>query len=82
MLGFRTKTCHICRSRVLARGGYRVPDRIDAFVCRRCYEAWERAGRTCAECHDQVRGPQPIGAFVDRRVLGHADCGALKMSAA
>jgi hypothetical protein len=82
MLFFTKKTCQICRSTARMRGGFRVPDRLDAFICNACYQAWERAGRTCAECHDPVRGPHEIGAFVDRRVLGHADCGALKMFAA
>ena len=82
MFGFGTKTCQICGSNGRVKNGFRVPDRLGAFVCAACYQAWERGGRTCAECQSSVRGPQEVGAFVDRRTLGHVDCGGLKMFAA
>jgi len=73
------KTCRLCGT--AAAKGFRVPDRINGFVCRACYEQWEAAGRTCSACATPVRGVQEVGAFFDERALGHADCGGLKLFA-
>ncbi|HEV8586002.1 MAG TPA: hypothetical protein VGT02_13630 [Methylomirabilota bacterium] len=59
-----------------------MPDRLEGFICGACYTAWDRTGRACAECGTPVRGAQEAGIFLERRALGHADCGALKIFAA
>jgi hypothetical protein len=82
MLGFEKRPCGLCGARTRVRGAYRAPDRLNAFVCCACFEAWQRAGRQCPECHTAVTGMQDIGAFFDHHALGHADCGALRLFAA
>jgi hypothetical protein len=77
MLGVWTKTCTFCGA--AGTKGFRIPDRLSSFVCKACYEAWEAAGRTCAACETSVKGSQEVGAFLERRTLGHADCGGLKL---
>lgn len=81
MLGFGKKTCALCGGQVPARKAWRAPDRTDGFVCPGCYEAWERAGRRCVECQTRVLGLQDLGAFFERRALGHADCGGVRLFA-
>jgi hypothetical protein len=82
MFRFRRRQCTFCGARVPAKQVFRAPDRIGAFVCWKCVEHWEAAGRPCAGCHGAVAGPQEIGAFFDQRTLGHADCGGLRLFAA
>lgn len=79
MFGFGKKTCGFCGSQVPGRDAFRAPDRSGAFVCSTCHEMWDRGGRTCVQCQTRVQGAQEIGAFFDRRALGHADCGGLKL---
>lgn len=81
MFGFGKKTCAFCGIQVPARQTLRAPDRKNESVCRSCYEQWERSGRRCAECQTTVHGLQEIGAFFERRALGHADCGGVRLFA-
>jgi hypothetical protein len=82
MFGFGKRQCTLCESRVPAREAFRAPDRVNGVVCRACFERWESAGRRCAECQTAVAGPQEVGAFFERRSLGHADCGGVRLFAA
>jgi hypothetical protein len=82
MFGFGKRKCTLCGNRVAAKQVFRAPDRLEAFVCRNCFERWEAAGRRCGGCHGAVAGPQDIGAFFEQRTLGHADCGGLRLFAA
>ena len=77
MLGFWKKTCTFCGA--VATKGFRIPDRMDSFICKACYETWEAAGRKCVACDTSVRGIQEVGAFFEKRTLGHTDCGGLKL---
>lgn len=79
MLGFGRKTCSFCGARVSTKHMWRAPDRANGFVCRSCYERWARAGKPCGRCRNAVGGLQEVGAFFDRRTLGHADCGGLRL---
>lgn len=81
-LGVPRRTCAVCGSTASARGGRRARGRRAAFVCGACYARWERDGRPCGACGLPVRGTQEVGAFVEQRRLGHADCGGRKVSAA
>lgn len=81
MFGFGKKTCAFCSAQVPAKQTLRVPDRSTGVVCRACYEQWERAGRTCAQCQTPVRGMQEVGAFFETSSLGHADCGGVMLFA-
>ncbi len=81
MLMFGKKTCGLCGSQGPKKQGLRAPDRQDGFVCRPCVDEWERSGRRCAECQTSVAGMQDIGAFFERRMLGHADCGGVRLFA-
>ncbi|MBI1735494.1 MAG: hypothetical protein HYR51_10000 [Candidatus Rokubacteria bacterium] len=75
------KPCAFCGQRVSKSHAWRAPDRSDGLVCSACYARWEADGRACAECQTAVRHSQEVGAFFERRALGHADCGALKLLA-
>ena len=44
MLGIFKKTCTFCGG--AGSKGFRIPDRLNAFVCKGCYERWEGTGRT------------------------------------
>jgi hypothetical protein len=81
MFAIGKKSCTFCGQRVSRSHVWRAPDRRDGFVCSGCIARWEGGGRQCAECQTLVRGAQDVGAFFERRALGHADCGALKLSA-
>lgn len=81
MFGLGGRSCRIC-GREARKGAFRVPGHRGAFVCGLCYGAWEHSGRTCAKCGTVVHGPQEVGAFLEQRTLGHADCGGLRMFAA
>lgn len=50
-----------------------------AYVCGSCYARWEKAGRQCVACATPVRGMQEVGLFADRKGLGHADCGGVRV---
>jgi hypothetical protein len=77
MLGLFKKTCMFCDG--TAAKGFRVPDRKKGFVCGDCYQRWLSAGRKCTACETPVTGAQEVGAFVEQRTLGHADCGGLRL---
>jgi hypothetical protein len=77
VLGVWRKTCTFCG--MTGTKGFRIRDRLNSFICRACYEAWDVAGRKCTACDTSVRGIQEVGAFFEQRALGHADCGGLKL---
>jgi hypothetical protein len=77
MFGLGKFACAVCGSQVSAGQVLRGRHRKDVGVCRACYDAWDRSGRTCIDCHSPVRGAQEIGVFPDRHAFGHADCGAV-----
>ncbi len=81
MFGLGKRTCGLCGQRVSEKQAMRAPDRNGAFVCSGCYDRWRRDGRQCVECQTTVAGPQDVGAFFERRALGHADCGGMKLFA-
>jgi len=81
MFGLGKKICAFCGQPVPAKRALRAPDRTNGFVCRTCYEQWERSGRTCVECRTRVVGMQDVGAFFEQRALGHADCGGARLFA-
>jgi hypothetical protein len=72
-------TCGFCRARVSRREARRAQDGIGTCVCGACYAAWEKTGRRCTVCDTPVRGMQDIGLFADRKGLGHADCGGVRV---
>ncbi len=39
-------------------------------VCRTCLEGWEKAGRKCGRCKDQVTGGQALAYFRDLESFG------------
>jgi hypothetical protein len=79
MLALFKKTCMFCNG--VAAKGFRVPDRLKGFVCGQCHQRWVSTGRKCAICGTPVSGVQEVGAFVEQRMLGHADCGGLRLFA-
>jgi tRNA(Ile2) C34 agmatinyltransferase TiaS len=79
MFGLFRKSCAFCGG--AASKGFRVPDLTKGFVCEACYRHWESAGRRCNACQTSVNGMQEVGAFVEQRTLGHADCGGLRLFA-
>ena len=79
MLGLGLKKCSFCGSRVSTKHAWRAPDHAKGYVCRMCYEGWARSGKRCGQCQRAVRGLETVGAFFDRRSLGHADCGGLRI---
>jgi predicted amidophosphoribosyltransferase len=80
MFGLFKRPCAFCAAPTPRRKAWRAPDR-KGVVCQACFERWERAGRRCPQCQTKVAGPQEIGAFFDRRALGHADCGGVRLFA-
>jgi hypothetical protein len=52
---------------------------MKGFVCGDCYQRWVSTGRKCTACETPVTGAQEVGAFVEQRTLGHADCGGLRL---
>jgi hypothetical protein len=81
MLWSRSVTCAVCSVAVPKAQARRTLERGSAFVCRTCYERWQRLGRICGKCHAAVDTPQPPGLFVGEGMLGHADCGASFLAA-
>lgn len=79
MFGLGKVTCSCCNSRVRRRQARKGQDAQGAYVCANCYTRWETTGRKCTACATQVRGLQDVGLFVDRRGLGHADCGGVRV---
>ena len=77
MFGLGKVTCAVCRIRVAEKETLRGRHRKEVAVCRTCYDAWERSGKSCVDCSTAVRGAQEIGVFPERHALGHADCGAV-----
>ena len=77
MLTLFNKTCLFCNG--VATKGLRVPGRLKGFVCGECYQHWVSTGRKCAACGTPVNGMQEVGAFIEQRLLGHADCGGLRL---
>lgn len=75
------KICAFCGEGVPAKHALRAPAHANGFVCRTCYEQWERSGRMCVECRTRVVGIQDVGAFFEQRALGHADCGGARLFA-
>lgn len=81
MFGWGKVTCVFCNAQVSRKEALRGKDRKDVAVCEACYEHWYRDGRTCAACQAPVRVSQEVGVFLDRRALGHADCGSVRLTA-
>ena len=48
-------------------------------VCRTCLEGWERNGRNCVRCKNQVTGAQELAFFRDFESFGHYDCGGTRL---
>jgi len=81
MFGLGKRICGLCGEKVSGQQALRAPDRNGAFVCKTCVGRWEHDGRRCVACETVVIGPQDVGAFFERRALGHADCGGMKLFA-
>jgi hypothetical protein len=82
MLGFGKVTCILCDQRVARKAALAVRDRKGFAVCRHCVERWQTNGGACPECQAPLRGPHEAGIFLaGNRSFGHAECGALRLSA-
>ena len=79
MLGFGKVTCSLCRARVSRRDARKAQAEKAEYVCGSCYARWDKARRKCAACDTPVRGMQDVGIFTDRKGLGHADCGGVRV---
>ncbi len=79
VFGLRKVTCSCCAARVRRRHARKGQDAKGAYVCASCYTQWDQAGRKCMACDTPVRGQQDVGLFVDRKGLGHADCGGVRV---
>jgi len=79
MFGLGKVTCSFCTTRGSRRDARKALDANGLYVCGVCYGRWDKAGRKCAACDTQVRGMQDSGMFADRKGLGHADCGGLRV---
>ncbi|HEX3178917.1 MAG TPA: hypothetical protein VHZ49_19730 [Methylomirabilota bacterium] len=83
MFGFGKSTCILCDQRVPRSEAFAVRDRKGFAVCHRCVERWQASGGTCPRCQAPLAGPQQAGIFLEgRRSFGHADCGAVPLTAA
>ena len=83
MFGFGKATCILCDQRVPRKETFAVRDYKGFAVCRRCVDQWRSNGGTCPRCQTPLRGAQQAGIFMDgKRAIGHADCGALSLTAA
>lgn len=74
-------TCGVCNVAVPKTQATRALERGFASVCETCYESWNASGRICVKCQRPVYAFQPAGFFVDRRALGHVDCGGALLAA-
>jgi hypothetical protein len=83
MFGFGKVPCVLCDQQVARKHALKVLGQKGFAVCRACLEQWRALGGTCPECHAALRGAQEPGLFLrERRVFGHADCGAARLVAA
>lgn len=83
MFGFGKVPCFVCGQRVARKGALTVREQKGFTVCRQCLERWQARGGTCPECQTPLRGAQEPGIFLQGKgVFGHADCGALRLTAA
>jgi hypothetical protein len=73
--------CGVCHVAVPKAQAPRALERGVASVCDTCYERWTTSGRICVKCQRPVYRFQPAGFFMDRRALGHADCGGTRLAA-
>jgi len=72
-------TCLFCGARVRRREARKAQAVKGAYVCGSCYAKWDKGGRQCVACGTAVRGVQDVGLFADRKALGPADCGGLRV---
>lgn len=79
MFGLGKVTCSFCATRGSRRDARKALDANGLYVCGVCYGRWDKGGRKCAACDIQVRGMQDIGMLAERKGLGHADCGGLRV---
>ena len=79
MLGFGKVTCAFCSTRVSRRGARRTQVDRSEYVCDGCYARWDSSGRKCVACDTRVSGMQDIGMFTAQKMLGHADCGGVRI---
>ena len=83
MFGFGKATCILCDQRVPRKEALAARDYKAVAVCRRCLEQWRSHGAICPRCQTPLRGAQQAGIFMEgKRSIGHADCGALSLTAA
>lgn len=80
MLGFGKVTCILCDQRVARTEALAVRDRKGLTVCRHCVDRWHDNGGTCPRCKTPLRGPHDVGIFLKGRRVGHADCGASRLT--
>lgn len=80
MFGWTKVSCAICAALAPRNRIVRTRGEPHVVICRTCYEAWTAAGRLCAGCQTPVRGAQEVGVFLERRELGHADCGGVMLA--
>lgn len=76
MFSWMKMRCAMCAALVPRNRVMHTRGEPHVAICRACYEGWTAAGRLCAGCQTPVRGAQEVGVFLERRDLGHADCGA------
>lgn len=79
MFGFGRVTCSFCNGGARRRDARKALGAKGVFVCASCYGRWEEAGRKCVACDSPVRGIHDVGLFPDKKNLGHADCGGLRV---
>jgi hypothetical protein len=80
MFSWGTVRCWVCTGRVAKKQAFHGTDRADVAVCRQCYDRWEHDGRKCGDCGNPVLTGHEVGAFLGRQVLGHTQCGALRIA--
>ncbi len=81
MFSWGKATCVFCDRRVPKAEVIPLRDWKDMAICKTCFAAWERAGRTCGQCGSVVNGRQEVSAFdKPKRTFGHADCGGMRLT--
>lgn len=72
--------CQACDTVIpVANRAGRSPHRRGFAVCKKCYGGWDRGGRKCTRCHNEVKGTQEVAFFGEGKSFGHFDCGGIQL---
>jgi predicted amidophosphoribosyltransferase len=71
--------CTVCGKSFPKKEGKVFVGNSKGGICRNCFEQWTKEGSSCAACSQPVHGTQDVGFFLQKKSMGHYDCGGIRM---